>query len=685
MPSCKKSMKKTESISSKNLCAVGIPEGDARIHSLGQLNRTMKQKIIYFVVLLLAQMLFQGRVWASHIFGGDIVYECVGNNKFRFTFTLFQDCLTGQQDAIAQDVPSHYAIYEIGTNTLVTYGSTGMYIEQNIVPTGFSNDCINNIPNTCMQRTVFQFEVSLPPNNNGYVFVYQRCCRNQFINNIFSPGVTGATFTSYIPPFTSGQCPNNSAKFKNNPPQIICVNDPLSFDFSATDIDGDSLSYELCNAFIGGTQWDPIPTASGIMPPPHTPVAYISPYDSAYPIPSNPAFTIDPITGMLTGKPTQIGRYVFTVCVREWRNGNVINTLRRDLQFVITDCSKAVIADMPSFSHEPDVYIARCDSIFTVHFQNTSQGGFAYFWDFGDPNTLADTSRGFAPSYTYPDTGTYYVKLIVNPGSTCSDSIVKKVKIYPKFKAEFDIEGKFCKGEEIKFIDKTQSTFPEIYGWQWDMGDGSSYNQQDVNHVFDARYENFDVSLIVKNTKGCIDTASARIRIPRFEPFAGNDTLVVKDATFNMNGSGGLHYQWSPTDYIEEPNNPKSAITIPEVGYYRYRLDMTSAEGCVGYDSVRIRVVPHPYFVVPNAFSPNGDGRNDVIRPIVAGYANIVFFRIYNRWGQLVFDMNSDRAGGWDGTFNGKMADPGVYFWHGKARNPEGEVENFYGEITLIR
>ncbi len=152
-----------------------------------------------------------------------------------------------------------------------------------------------------------------------------------------------------------------------------------------------------------------------------------------------------------------------------------------------------------------------------------------------------------------------------------------------------------------------------------------------------------------------------------------------------MNGSGGLHYQWSPTDYIEEPNNPKSAITIPEVGYYRYRLDMTSAEGCVGYDSVRIRVVPHPYFVVPNAFSPNGDGRNDVIRPIVAGYANIVFFRIYNRWGQLVFDMNSDSAGGWDGTFNGKMADPGVYFWHGKARNPEGEVEDFYGEITLIR
>lgn len=645
----------------------------------------MKQKITLLFLLLLSQLINVTRSSASHIFGGDIAYVCLGNNQFQFTFTLYQDCLTGEPQAIAEDLPLRYAIYAVGSDALITTGQSGEVIEQFIVPTGFSNDCVNNIPNTCMQKTVVRFTVQLPPTNLGYVFVYQRCCRNQFINNIYSPGVTGATYTSYIPPFPDNVCTNNSAVFDNNPPQIICANQPFEFDFSATDVDGDSLSYELCTAYIGGSQTNPVPIGPAIQGPPHTPVSYVPPYSAQYPIPSSPAFAINPVTGILTGTPTALGRYVFSVCVKEWRNGQVINTLTRDLQYVITDCSKAVVANIPSLTHEPDVYVARCDSIFTVPFINNSTGGFEYFWDFGDPNTNADTSTLFQPSYTYPDTGTYIVKLVVNRSSTCADSITRKVKIYPKFEVDFQIEGQYCMGEPINLSDRSIATFPEIFGWEWNFGDGNTSNEQNPVHRYNSRYDEFWVQLIAKTTRGCIDTARKKIVIPYFRPFAGNDTTVIKNTTFNMNGSGGILYQWTPVNNLANPNDPKSSVSFDQEGVYRYNLNVESQEGCVGNDSVRITVASRPYFIVPTVFSPNGDGLNDVIRPLSAGYPNLSVFMIYNRWGQQVFNMFTSNSGGWDGTFNGKPADVGVYFWYARATNMEGVEEEFQGDITLIR
>src|SRR5690606_11039305 len=124
------------------------------------------------------------------------------------------------------------------------------------------------------------------------------------------------------------------------------------------------------------------------------------------------------------------GRFVVTVCCHEWRNGAIINTVKRDFQFEITNCSKAVVANIPQYSEEFNTYIVNCTD-HTVFFENKSSGGFTYDWDFGDPTTTSDVSTDFQPSYTYPDTGTYVVKLVVNKGSTCPDSIVRFVKVFP--------------------------------------------------------------------------------------------------------------------------------------------------------------------------------------------------------------------------------------------------------------
>ncbi|RYZ47879.1 MAG: hypothetical protein EOP49_20090, partial [Sphingobacteriales bacterium] len=350
--------------------------------------------------------------------GGDVTYICKGANTFEFTITLYQDCLYGEPGALAQDNPAYYSIFDAGTNAYVT-GDSVVALSTVIVDPNFSNACINNYPNTCMRKQTFRFSRTLQPNNNGYVIVYERCCRNASISNIVSPGNVGVTYFATIPPFQNGQCPNNSAVFKNFPPQIICANNPFVYDFSAIDNDGDSLSYKLCAARPGGSTSDAKPYGPDMNMPVQASVVYKAPRTAEVPVPGTPPMQINPVTGLLTGTPSSTGRFVVSVCVTEWRNGVAINTISRDVQFVITNCSKAVVANIPELDDEPNTYAIECKS-FTVNFRNTSTGGFSYHWNFG---VAGATSTDFEPTFTYPDTGTYVVSLVVNQGSTCPDSI----------------------------------------------------------------------------------------------------------------------------------------------------------------------------------------------------------------------------------------------------------------------
>jgi hypothetical protein len=170
-----------------------------------------------------------------------------------------------------------------------------------------------------------------PPSTKGYVIAYQRCCRNAAIVNVSDPGNTGATYYCRIPP--SGVTDsNNSAIFKNYPPQLICVNYPIVYDNSATDADGDSLTYEFCPSITGadGANVKPIPS-----PPPYSTITYLPPFTYLYPLTSLPEISINPTTGLITGTPTVIGRYLVSVCCHEWRNGVIINTIIREFQFVV--------------------------------------------------------------------------------------------------------------------------------------------------------------------------------------------------------------------------------------------------------------------------------------------------------------------------------------------------------------
>lgn len=641
----------------------------------------MKDLSKYFLPLFFTFLLLIGKqAQANHMYGGELSYKCLGGNNFQITITLYQNCLTEDaRNAIAYDNPVEYAIYENSPGYPFFTSDNSTNVVSEFLEHGFSNECIDNIPSVCLQKSTFVFNVALPPSIYGYTIAYQRCCRNMGIINLVNSGNIGVTYEATIPPFATGVCPNNSPNFINQPPQIICGNVPFAYSYAAIDPDGDSLVYRLCTSNIGASMDVPIPAGMQISKPPYTPATYNGGLTFDNPINAIPPAFINPTTGLLTMTPITAGRYQIKVCIDEYRDGIMINTHSRDLQYVIANCNKNVIADLPNKSTEPNVYIIKCDN-YTVNFENSSSGATTYYWEFGD----GGTSEAETPSHTYTDTGAYLIKLVVNRGLTCTDSTTRIVKIYPYFTADFEVTGKRCPGEPLNFVaDITFNGENPPVSIEWDFGDGTTASELNTTHTF-AEGDVYTVRFMTKSKMGCEYTVEKEIDIRNFIPNAGNDTIIVLGYDFNLTATGGSSYQWSPADYLSDPFIATPRTSFPNTGTYTYTVDIQSEEGCGGMDTINILVVDKPSILMPNAFSPNGDGLNDVFRPKIIGYPFVNFLRVFDRWGEVVF-VSYKTADGWNGTYKGKIAESGVYFYEISVRTLEGKAKYQKGDVTLIR
>ena len=644
------------------------------------------RKLLFTILLLLSSFCFYDAK-ASHIVGGEMTYKFIGDSigtispfywlKYQVSITIYEDCQNGQPEAIAQDNPAYLGVYQAAIPFAFIRADSAFYTTSVPVPANFQNACVSNIPATCLLKKTFVVNYALPRNTSGYIIDYQRCCRNNAVINIQQPGNTGSTYFCYIPPYPTH---NNSAVFKNYPPQIICLNNPLFYDNSATDADGDSLSYGFSTPLVGTDQNNIKPWPPG--PPPFDTVQYMAGFNSRNPIPSFPQIQIDPVSGLITGTPNRIGRYLVTVFCNEYRDGILINTITREFQFVVTSCTKTVIADIPQFSSDPNTYVVDCKD-YTVNFVNTSQGGFAYHWNFGVPGNPGDTSDSFEPTFTYPDTGTFSVKLVVNPHSTCPDSITRLVKVYPRFHAAFTDSGGKCPGAPVQFIDLSSATIKPIVYWKWYFGDGDSSFSENPLHDYKSSGM-YNIILISQNAKDCTDTALSQVLIDDFLPFAGNDTIVVKQEKIQFNASGGIQYSWSPPTDLSDTSIYNPVGYYPDTGTFIYYVHVVSPYGCEGNDTIKVTVVNQAAFAVPNAFTPNGDGNNDVFKPEAVGYRNLNFFRVFNRWGEEVF-FSADLETGWNGTYKSTKADMGTYFWEISFTDRFGKQGFMKGDVELLR
>ena len=371
--------------------------------------------------------------WATHIVGGEMNYTCLGNNEYEITLTIFRDCYNGSPNAYFDD-PASIGVFSGANNNLIQniLIPLDFMVNDTLEPT-LSSECFVAPPDVCVHTTTYTTTVTLPPVAGGYILAYQRCCRNITISNIIDPLDTGATYSIFISEEALNEC-NSNAKFIDWPPVFICVNEPLIFDHSAIDIDGDSLVYTLCTPLQGASPLDPMPQPP--YPPPYQEINWIDPpYNESNMLNGGPGgepLVINPQTGLMEALPNTIGQFVVGVCVEEYRNGVLISTTRRDFQYNVGVCSQTTSAFQTS--------TIECDDL-TVNFFNQSINADSYFWDFGDPTTTTDVSTMMNPTYTYPDFGTYTVTLIADPNTTCSDTLIVDITLFPCIVCPTEVEG----------------------------------------------------------------------------------------------------------------------------------------------------------------------------------------------------------------------------------------------------
>ncbi len=438
--------------------------------------------------LILALISFQ--VKATHIIGGELYYECLGNNQYRIVLKLYRDCFNGVPPF---DNPAFIGIYT-STGAMVDMdpnigGAQALSMFDPVItnlPPVIANPCLVAPPNICVEEGIYETVVTLPPINGGYTLVYQRCCRNNTILNIVSPEDAGATYTSFIPGTGNFDC-NASPYYNNFPPIVLCINDPLSFDHSATDPDGDSLVYYLCNPLDGASQTDPQPNPP--IAPPFNNIIFNNPFSSGYPLGSSPALSINPQTGLLSGTPNMLGQFVVCVCVNEYRNGQLIATHSRDFQFNVVNCLSNVAAAFINPNPDP---LNSCNG-FDIPFDNESNGAQFYYWDFGVAGITSDTSTEINPTYSYPAPGQYTVMLIANPGYYCADTTYTTFGVYPLLEAYFDPPpGQCITGNSFDFT--AGGAYQNSTQFNWDFApagnplNSTQQNPQNISYQAPGTY-----------------------------------------------------------------------------------------------------------------------------------------------------------------------------------------------------
>ena len=183
---------------------------------------------------------------------------------------------------------------------------------------------------------------------------------------------------------------------------------------------------------------------------------------------------------------------------------------------------------------------------------------------------------------------------------------------------------------------------------------------------------------------GCTDVLSRKITVnPLPVVFAGRDTTITYGTPYQLigNAPGGMFYLWDPILFLNNPNIP-DPIATPEYGI-TYTLRVVDTNRCESLDSVRINISTDVPVNISSAFSPNGDGRNDVFR-VNLTFQKLVEFRVFNRWGQEVFFTN-DASKGWDGTYKGEPQNMDNYQYLIRVSYPGGETKAYKGNVTLIR
>lgn len=308
----------------------------------------------------------------------------------------------------------------------------------------------------------------------------------------------------------------------------------------------------------------------------------------------------------------------------------------------------------------------------------TSVAGTSYtnLWTFGDGASSIDSNT----EHSYADErGDYIVKLVVTNIHGCQDSTQQTIRVFPEPEISLSAStSMICQGNVIDFSGKATPGYSTL---TWDFGDGDpAYDELEVRHAF-TQSGNFNVTF--SGTYPACDGVNATIPVSiiaipnvnlgRDSAFCpGNAALVLK----NLNATPGERYIWSTGD---------TTPSIQVVHEGNYWLRATNWQ-CTASDS--ISVTKACYMDIPNAFNPASDNDYDryfLPRQLLAKSVTSFEMKIFDRWGQLLFESDKIEGRGWDGNYKGQQMPFGVYVYMIKVSFANGTNESYQGNVTLVR
>ncbi len=741
------------------------------------------KKLIFCIFILTT--LTPSVLTAKHIVGGDITYKFVSSssnvNRYEFTMKIYRDCdATGTPPPAQLDANAIIGVYAKRSGRFIGSYVVPLLTKGKIGPPSFP--CLIP-PDVCVEVGTYIWEKDMPIIDDTYVIVYQRCCRNEAITNIIRPGSVGATYSVEITNL-SQEVGNSSPTFRSFPPTVICAAYPINFNHSAIDAEGDQLVYKFCEPFTGGGQFDIGGTCESVVPnppcwPPIGNIRFKEPdFSFLKPMGGDPVVTIDANTGMITGKPTEQGLYVVSVCVEEYRNGKLLSVLKRDFQFDVEPCDPTIRAEIKADTVIGDTYFIRTCGEKNVDINNLSLDR-RYINDFRFDIGISGATKTFKdwePKVSFPDTGVYKGNLYLNPGTLCGDTINLVFNIFNSVKPDFTYKYDTCVAGAVAFTDKTISFNGPVVKYKWEFGDGKDTSLVNPSYLYGTPGTK-NVRLTVLDSKGCKKDTSKRFLWQPVPPlliiqpstFSGctpgsiffSNLSKPIDSTYSIKwtfGDGGTSSVISPTYSYSTPGtysvsvevtspigcktsrsfkdwikinqgtkadfeySPQRISTFNNVvnftdkstfatrwqwffdnkgfsskqnpiyafkdsGIYRVKLIVANQFGCTDSLTKNLDVEPRVTYWLPNAFTPNDDGTNDVFKGIgIVGGMQSFSLKIFNRWGELIFESNNPNEG-WNGQkYNtGEQSPQGVYLCLVTYANPRGEKFELRSYATLIR
>jgi gliding motility-associated-like protein len=396
----------------------------------------------------------------------------------------------------------------------------------------------------------------------------------------------------------------------------------------------------------------------------------------------------------------------FTLAFGDTQSDNSGNTLPKHTykfpatyspQLILTDSTGCIVIIPGS----PNVVVLGSVPFFTIDKHALCDSGTVSFsdftisndkplnetWDFGDGTSTIQPN----PAHDYTTPGVRLATLTVSTANNCIETFTDTVRVYQTPHPVFTITNPFCATAPLQFLGSITAPLVDSIIWDWNFGDGQGSALQNPLIVY-PRAGQYSVSLKTSVLLGCSDTVSQSVVVHALPPIKGPATITTPlgfPVTIPfIYGNDIVSYTWTPAANLSCTDCP-NPIANP-IFKTEYTVTIVDSNNCMNTDSILVSTVCNgKNYFLPNTFSPNGDGVNDAFYPRGTSIFNIQSMKVFNRWGQKVFERRDFPANspsdGWDGTINHRQAPVDVYVYIVEVVCENAQVIALNGNVTLVR